>query len=259
LSNVLLLGDLILDQYRHLTPTRICPEAPVPVYVQTQDTYETRGGVGLVQAQLEEFLGAGSVTTICGSKSRKERLIADGRLIGRIDFDSIETNPAILERSALDELTEQDFDMAIISDYGKGAINPSSAKRILAYAKKHEVPVLVDSKHIGLWYDGAFAFFPNASEETITCSGHSIRKLGAQGCKVDGVLTEPTIVQEVDPTGAGDIFLAAFASKLLRSNQAIWDDKDVLHCCAAFANEVAAISVTHPGTYVVKKTEVLGL
>jgi len=49
----------------------------------------------------------------------------------------------------------------------------------------------------------------------------------------------PPAVVEMDPTGAGDIFAAAFFSRLLNTRDP-WE-------AARFANRIAAISVTRPG------------
>jgi len=49
----------------------------------------------------------------------------------------------------------------------------------------------------------------------------------------------PPIVPEVDPTGAGDVFAAAFFTRLLNTRDP-WES-------ARFANRMAAISVTRPG------------
>jgi sugar/nucleoside kinase (ribokinase family) len=47
------------------------------------------------------------------------------------------------------------------------------------------------------------------------------------------------VVTEVDPTGAGDVFAAAFFVRLLNTRDP-WE-------AARFANRMAAISVTRPG------------
>jgi sugar/nucleoside kinase (ribokinase family) len=49
----------------------------------------------------------------------------------------------------------------------------------------------------------------------------------------------PPDVLEVDPTGAGDVFAAAFFSRMLNTRDP-WE-------AARFANRMAAISVTRPG------------
>jgi sugar/nucleoside kinase (ribokinase family) len=49
----------------------------------------------------------------------------------------------------------------------------------------------------------------------------------------------PPNVQEVDPTGAGDVFAAAFFVRLLNTRDP-WE-------AARFANRMAAVSVTRPG------------
>ncbi len=66
---------------------------------------------------------------------------------------------------------------------------------------------------------------------------------GASGCRLfwhgDSRRFRPPSVKEVDPTGAGDIFAAAFFIRLLNTRDP-WE-------AARFANRIAAISVTRPG------------
>jgi sugar/nucleoside kinase (ribokinase family) len=84
-------------------------------------------------------------------------------------------------------------------------------------------------------------------EETIERLAHAARILavteGAAGARLywhgDNRRFRPPSVTEVDPTGAGDVFAAAFFVRLL-STRDPWE-------AARFANRMAAISVTRPG------------
>jgi sugar/nucleoside kinase (ribokinase family) len=66
---------------------------------------------------------------------------------------------------------------------------------------------------------------------------------GAEGVRLfwsgDSRRFHPPVVTEVDPTGAGDVFAAAFFVRLLNTRDP-WE-------AARFANRMAAISVTRPG------------
>lgn len=250
---VAVIGDLIIDQYVMGTAIRLCPEAPVPVVVPVQATYETRGGAGLVSDQLKELIGAEKVVEFFGSKSRKERTFVDGRLVLRVDHDTLSTEPSYAD-TVIGILQHEPVSMLVISDYGKGALDRRSASDIMRAAERMDIPVLVDSKQNWMWYAGAYAVFPNKNEMSsylVTPNmRHVIQKLGAMGCEVDGMHL-PGYEHEVrDVTGAGDVFMAAFAAKLFVS------DEIELAEVADFANIVAGISVTHIGTHVVTHQEI---
>ena len=85
------------------------------------------------------------------------------------------------------------------------------------------------------------------NEDEIERLAHAARVLvvteGAAGARLlwhgDSRRFRPPEVTEIDPTGAGDIFAAAFFIRLLNTRDP-WE-------AARFANRMAAISVTRPG------------
>lgn len=260
-SKVLVIGDLIIDHYRYFSCNRICPEAPVPVLVSQETDRKTDGGAGLVAAQLREFMGYDAVQTLYGSTSIKERLFCDGHLVCRIDKDRdhVFSRDHFYEKIAREV---EGHDLVIVSDYGKGAMDDTAAELLFNETNRLNIPVLVDAKKTWGWYCGAYAFFPNLSEKPAVpknCAKHVIQKLGKDGCEVDGVHLENEKDHSVrDVTGAGDIFLAAFAVKMLElgfpQQSGITLPEDCkLQSAAAYASRVAGISVEHAGTYVVPK------
>ncbi len=80
-------------------------------------------------------------------------------------------------------------------------------------------------------------------EEMVTSSRVLVVTEGAAGCRLywNGDLRRfrPPVVEEVDATGAGDIFAAAFFVRLYETRDP-WE-------AARFANQIASISVTRPG------------
>lgn len=85
------------------------------------------------------------------------------------------------------------------------------------------------------------------NEEVIDALAHTARILavteGADGVRLfwhgDSRRFRPPLVNELDPTGAGDVFSTAFFVRLLDTRDP-WE-------AARFANRMAAISVTRPG------------
>ena len=256
MSKVLLVGDLIVDDYRHFTATRICPEAPALILKQTRNKYSTAGGAGLVEAQLKA-LGR-DVLFIPVTISRKERIFSDDRLMLRIDTDADFVPPEL----ELPDPTVNKFDAMVISDYGKGTVQHSES--LMEYAEKANLPLFVDAKNDWPKYDGAFAVFPN-DQEIIRATSvnlykpkgfkNIIHKMGAKGCSVNGQLvpqTHPHAVRDV--SGAGDVFMAGFIHWWLMMAPNSDPDTRLIRA-AEFANHVAGISVEYVGTKVVSPDE----
>ena len=193
-QTVLVIGDLMLDEYLWGDIRRISPEAPVPV-VDIHHRTQAPGGACNVAANIAAlngrvFLGgvtgndpAGSVLKaavesyhIDGSglivdPSRptitKTRIIARNQQVVRYDCES---------RSTLDEKTKNSLyswaeeritesNVCIISDYAKGISTPEFLKRIFDLARAHNCPVLVDPKGNNYSrYRGSMLITPNQLE-----------------------------------------------------------------------------------------------
>lgn len=258
---ILVLGDNIEDRYRHFTATRLCPEGPVPILTKTKEVYSTSGGAGLVAAQLRALFSEQQVVFIPGSHSIKERIFADDRLMLRIDEDSINnSHPAVQEshKDYLKRIHYPEYDAVVVGDYNKGALTKQEAKFLVSITDDVNIPLFVDAKNNFEWYLGAFAAFPNEKEVApFAYFKNVIYKLGANGCNVEAVHIPTTPRAVKDTTGAGDIFLAAFVYEYLKSNDNNpATEKQLLQCCARFANEVAGISVEYVGTHVVTHEEI---
>ena len=248
-KKILLIGDWIEDVSLYGRVTRLCPEAPTAVcWVPEGRELRTAGGMGLVAANLEAL--GNEVFQYVLSKSRKTRFWSGKHLIMRKDEDSIEHKS--MDRSILPRL--KDYDAVVVSDYQKGGVTDENAKVIAYYANQLGVKLFVDTKnpHPGL-YKNCYAIFPNQAEmlkiDHVGNFEHVICKLGPEGCLVDGHQVYPDKVRdEFDPTGAGDVFLAAFVTYDLQG----WCLED----CARFANLAAGISVEHQGSYVLTADDI---
>ena len=190
---VLVIGDLMLDQFTYGKVERISPEAPVPVFKVTHEK-TMLGGAGNVvanlcalgcQVSLVGVVGrdaAGDKITAllreCGAKSHllrmsgyptivKTRLIAGGSHLSRVDRE--EAAPVLtglMERyeKMLRRLV-QPVDIVLISDYNKGLLTADTTPAIIKVCTRLNKPVIVDPKGADYSkYAGATLVKPNLKE-----------------------------------------------------------------------------------------------
>ena len=174
-SNILVVGDVMLDKYYTGEVTRISPEAPVPI-THVTGTRETLGGAANVAHNLA-LLGtnvsiAGYVGDDAHCKSLLDKFAARGidysglvhtdrptttkiRIIGghqqmlRLDFEDaspVTGDDAKAYLAYIDKKLNESMDCVIISDYGKGACTEFACQYIIRAAHDHGVPVIVDPK-----------------------------------------------------------------------------------------------------------------
>lgn len=171
--NVLVLGDVMLDEFVWGDVTRISPEAPVPVVDVRRESVHL-GGAANVVANLVALGAHGWVVGVVGNDAAgervrnglhdmqadkclifdttrptttKTRIIAHSQLVVRADRESrVPVNPKTEEMivSCLKEALKK-ADAFVISDYDKGVVTPTVLREILPIAYE-QVPVLVDPK-----------------------------------------------------------------------------------------------------------------
>ncbi len=177
-QTIVVLGDVLLDEFVWGDVTRISPEAPVPVVDIRRESVRLGGAanvlanlvalgaraqvVGVVgddragerlRAELAEagaldpaaslvVDGGGRPTTI------KTRIIAHNQLVVRADRErrtpiegDTETRVVEVLRAAMREA-----DAFVVSDYDKGAVTPRVLGEILPLAFELKIPVLIDPK-----------------------------------------------------------------------------------------------------------------
>ena len=190
---VLVVGDLMIDEYLRGEVHRISPEAPVPI-LEVRDTERRLGGAANTAANIARLGGVVTVVGVVGDDptaaalhtgldqvgvlgrlcvepgrptTRKTRLVAGGQQIVRVD-DEVRTPVAgdVLAAllAAIDELAAG-VAAIVVSDYAKGVITPAVAQAAIAAGRKHGVPVVVDPKQRDFTaYRGATVITPNLGE-----------------------------------------------------------------------------------------------
>ncbi len=191
---VLVLGDVMLDEFVWGRVSRISPEAPVPVVQVTGQSFHL-GGAGNVAANLRSLGGAAMLAGAVGRDTAgdrvrealaaagveprlveleggrpttvKTRIVAHGQQVVRADREDAADLPARAEAALVEAVRRQvgSCDALVVSDYQKGVVTASLLRRVLPLARRHRVPVLVDPKvrHFRL-YRGATVVTPNQLE-----------------------------------------------------------------------------------------------
>ncbi|MEX2529647.1 MAG: PfkB family carbohydrate kinase [Gemmatimonadota bacterium] len=206
--SVLVVGDLILDEYLHGRVDRISPEAPVPVLL-VEKADERPGGAANVAANLAA-LGAVPVLVGCVGRDRaatrlrdrlalagigvggvvgledrctttKSRLVSRSQQLARFDREteapvSPEVETVILDLAVAAMGRVQ---TVVLEDYDKGVLTLTVIRGIIEEAANRSIPVVVDPKHRNFFsYEGATVFKPNVREAR-TALGESAPGLDA--------------------------------------------------------------------------------
>jgi len=191
---ILIVGDVMLDEYVWGKVRRISPEAPVPVLDFTHRTCQPGGAAntaanvlslggrallgGAVGAdpqgkQLLDLLRAaggdiqGLVVAEGHWTTTKTRLLAHNQQVVRVDYERPDPLPAAREDELLDWAQRQmhRIDACVLSDYAKGVVSPRLAERFIQLARENGKPVLVDPKGTNFTkYRGATLVKPNLHE-----------------------------------------------------------------------------------------------
>lgn len=221
--HVAVIGDPMVDEYHFGHVNRICPEAPVPVFVT--DRIETRrGGADNVANQLEA-LGCKVTTCFPRSFSRKTRYVADSHMLLRVD-DDVWYTPTEQDYTRVENtLTHMAFiDAVVLSDYAHGWLSPEMCRRVIDVAGYRSAPVIVDPKKDCPKFAGCELICPT-EEEFKDLSGflagrafpNVLIKRGAKGMQLHSLYCEevdiPAVAKKVfDVTGAGDVVVAVVAA-----------------------------------------------
>jgi len=286
--NILVVGDLMLDNYLFGSVERCSPEAPVPI-VQVERDNKVLGGAGNVvnnlvalgcKVAIASVVGDDPASKVLGSGLKKNgvtsfveiepgrkttcktRVIAHNQQVIRFDEESTHDISHKTEKILLERINSnfRQYDLLIISDYGKGLLTSKFTKKLIEIAASHEKKILVDPKGLDYSkYMGAHILTPNQHEAELaldlTISDKKSLKVALTKLKEitsveiplitlgeDGIgyqidtctKIQKAMAREVyDVTGAGDTVISALAYALTHQ----MDIDESIH----FANIAAGI------------------
>lgn len=183
---ILVIGDLMVDNYIWCDCKRVSPEAPVLVMNATRHD-KRLGGAANVYANLQSLGASVFALSVIGDDetgkflkqnlqakllvqkgrvtSLKNRIVSHSQQVLRLDDESVEN--ITLENELLSEFDKiaKDYEAIILSDYGKGVLTQKVCQYIIKKANKLKIPVLVDPKGSDYSkYKGATLLTPNKKE-----------------------------------------------------------------------------------------------
>jgi D-beta-D-heptose 7-phosphate kinase/D-beta-D-heptose 1-phosphate adenosyltransferase len=193
-ARVLVLGDVMLDQFIWGSVARISPEAPVPVLDFERESFmpggaanvarnltslkvptEIFGAVGdddaahqLKRLLAEQKIGCrGLITNPARRTSVKTRVVAHKQQVVRIDRETRDGLDAKLEARLLGALKKQlaDAEAVIIGDYGKGVVTQHLLNEVKRLCRERGIWLSLDPKPVhNLNLGGLSLITPNRKE-----------------------------------------------------------------------------------------------
>jgi D-beta-D-heptose 7-phosphate kinase/D-beta-D-heptose 1-phosphate adenosyltransferase len=193
-KRILIIGDLMLDEFVWGRVSRISPEAPVPVVEVIRESYYP-GGAANVARNVREFTPSVFVMGVIGEDTHAQRLrnllaehgigldgvqhdksfqtIVKTRIIARqqqvVRVDREKPQPPTKEAQAcyVDKVREllPQLDGIIFEDYGKGLLQQGFVDEVASLARREGKLVTADpNPHNRLVWRGITAVKPNRSE-----------------------------------------------------------------------------------------------
>ncbi|MEO0393127.1 MAG: D-glycero-beta-D-manno-heptose 1-phosphate adenylyltransferase [Pseudomonadota bacterium] len=307
---VLCVGDIMLDRFVYGSVDRISPEAPIPV-IRVQRETSSLGGVGNVAANVHALGAKAMIAAAIGDdptghdirdktaaligdtsgliishdrpSTQKTRFLARNQQLLRSDEESTVALPASERQKLIDAaLAHMEHATAVVlSDYGKGVLNPETTKAIVDAAKAKDIPIIVDPMVRDFSrYRGASLVSPNRKElwEATSMPTDSDDEIEAacwniiDTCGIDAVVATrseeglsvvsgsgvinhmPTEAREIwDVSGAGDTVVANLAAAIGLDRDLGFDER--LTRSAALANIAGGIVVGKVGTATCNRDE----
>ncbi|MFH0913643.1 MAG: D-glycero-beta-D-manno-heptose-7-phosphate kinase [Candidatus Omnitrophota bacterium] len=193
-ANILVVGDLILDEYIQGDVERISPEAPVPVVWASKRTFVPGGAANVAnnirafdtKVSLAGVMGKDKNTDIFLSELKKRkintqgvcidparhttvktRIIAGHQQVVRVDWEHTDALSASINQQILKFVRKNisGFDAIIIEDYGKGVINMQLVRDLISLSRFHKKIITVDPKEEHFrYYQGVTSITPNRRE-----------------------------------------------------------------------------------------------
>jgi D-glycero-beta-D-manno-heptose-7-phosphate kinase len=232
-SKVIVVGDVMLDEYVTGQISRISPEAPVPVLDVVARSFRC-GGAATVAANIASLSGVAFLSGLIGrdpagatlkdnlseygihlnaliqSDTRrttcKTRYVAGQQQIVRVDHESRKGSDEMERREILIQLSLSvpQIDVCILSDYAKGLLDERMCMDVIHVCRAHGKPTVVDPKGPNFAkYRGCSLITPNLKEAGIA-TGTEIsteEDLAMAGAKLLELLPGTSVLVTRGPDG----------------------------------------------------------
>jgi D-beta-D-heptose 7-phosphate kinase/D-beta-D-heptose 1-phosphate adenosyltransferase len=192
-KKILVIGDIMLDQYVSGNIDRFSPEAPIPVLSNTQTHYNLGGAANVcmnihsleIEVDLMGCIGTDSygdilLTILYDNNISSKYIFRDNKMLTtvktrflsnighqllRVDRECYYEYPDSNEIIKCFQSIIDKYDVIILSDYEKGFLNASLLEEMFSLAKTHNKRTIVDPKSDNIEkYDGCYLIKPNIKE-----------------------------------------------------------------------------------------------
>ncbi len=204
-----------MDVYQYGVSSRLCPEAPVPVF--NSNGHRTLNG-GMAQNVYNNMVAMRPDAEIEISTNNSWEEITKTRYVDtRTNYIilRIDENEGSYEKGSLEKMNFGDYDVVVISDYDKGFLSEEDIDYIATRAKT----TFLDTKKIlGPWCNKIT--FIKINDVEFERTKHKLTKAirnkliittGPDGCIYQNEKYPVPKVEIKDTSGAGDTFIAALA------------------------------------------------
>lgn len=193
--NILVIGDVMIDQYMKGVVKRRSPEADIPVLEEVHTisepggaanvavnasmlgskvtlvgvTGEDQGALKLIKLLNERSIRAEFVTDRTRPTTVKTRVFNGPTQLVRVDEESTEDCNSYISKIVEDRITDlvskEKYDIAILQDYNKGVFHKKNITNIVQILKSNGIFIAVDPKKKNFnYFSGVDLFKPNLSE-----------------------------------------------------------------------------------------------
>jgi D-beta-D-heptose 7-phosphate kinase/D-beta-D-heptose 1-phosphate adenosyltransferase len=175
---VLVVGESMLDSYVRGSAERLSREAPVPI-VALAERVDAPGGAGNTAVNVAELGGRPSFVSVVGNDPHgerlrealvahsvptddivvrpqretlaKERILADGQMLVRLDSGTVEPIDATTEDELIERVAAAHAvaDAVIVSDYDYGVVTPRVTTVLAELQARRALPLVVDARDPG--------------------------------------------------------------------------------------------------------------
>lgn len=193
-KHIVVIGDIMIDEYLSGRVSRISPEAPVPIVEIAEETQRLGGAANVAlnirslgcDACIVGFMGndrmgdigrrlldkrgidtGGLVVLEDRPTTVKTRIIGDNQHITRVDREVASYERPEFYRSLIGRINEalNNADAVILEDYNKGTLPRSVIEFTIKECRSRNIPIAVDPKFVNfLSYKDVTIFKPNIIE-----------------------------------------------------------------------------------------------
>ena len=188
MSNILVIGDIMIDKYIYTNISKIANEAPIPVFSYDHEKY-ILGGCGNVIENMKLFQNNLFLITVIWQDNNiitdltkkfnstlivdptrkttiKTRLLCDNKILFRYDIENTHTISNEIESQIIDafNLLLPTIDIVLFSDYNKGVLTEKICKHIIEQCNIHNKITIGDLKYNFTYFKNITITKPNLAE-----------------------------------------------------------------------------------------------